>query len=70
MLCLKRKIRGDGTIDDRRIFIGDDVIITLISVDRNNVLIGISAPSDVLVVREELMSPSQITKVEKAARGE
>lgn len=69
MLVLKRKIRGDGSVDDRRIFIGDNVIITLISVERNSVLFGISAPGDVTIVREELMSPSQIAKAEQAAKG-
>lgn len=48
MLILSRKI-GQSLI------IGDDVEIKIVSIDGDNVKIGISAPKDVTVVRKELL---------------
>jgi len=48
MLILTRKI-GQSLI------IGDDVEIKIVSIDNDNVKIGISAPKDVTVVRKELL---------------
>lgn len=48
MLVLSRKLL-EGIV------IGDDVKITVVKVDRNHVRLGIEAPSDVVVVREELL---------------
>ncbi len=36
-----------------RIFIGDDIVVMVIKVDRGKVRLGIQAPSDVPVHREE-----------------
>lgn len=36
------------------IFIGDEVTVTVLNVRGNQVRIGISAPEDVVVLREEL----------------
>ena len=47
MLVLSRRL-------GQRFQIGKDVRITIVKVDRNSVRIGIEAPSDVLVRREEI----------------
>lgn len=47
MLVLSRKI-GEG------IWIGDDVQITVLSVERGRVKLGIEAPSDIHIQRKEL----------------
>jgi carbon storage regulator len=47
MLVLSRKLL-EGIV------IGSDIRITVVKVDRNQVRLGIEAPSDVVVVREEL----------------
>jgi carbon storage regulator len=47
MLVLSRKF-------GQKFRIGDGVMITIVKVDRNSVRIGIEAPSDVAVCREEL----------------
>lgn len=48
MLVLTRR-------DDERIFIGKDIIITIIRTDRGKVRIGIEAPRDVCILREEVV---------------
>lgn len=47
MLVLGRK-------ESERILIGDDIVITVISIRRGIVRIGIDAPKDVSVHREEI----------------
>ena len=51
MLVLSRKAQ-EG------VRIGDDVIITVLSVQRGRVKLGIEAPSDVHVERSELRQPA------------
>ncbi len=41
-----------------KIFIGDGICITLVDVDRGRVRLGIEAPRDVAIYREELMPPA------------
>lgn len=48
MLVLTRKI-GD------RIYIGKDIYITLLDIDHNKARIGIVAPHNLLILREELL---------------
>lgn len=48
MLILTRKI-GQSLI------IGDDIEVKIVSIDGENIKIGISAPKDVSVVRKELL---------------
>lgn len=48
MLVLSRKLL-EGIV------IGDDIRITVVKVERNQVRLGIEAPSSVVVVREELL---------------
>lgn len=52
MLVLTRRI-------GERIYIGDDIYITLLDIDRGKVRIGVVAPSNLLVLREELLTRRQ-----------
>jgi carbon storage regulator len=47
MLVLSRKL-------GQRFQVGDEVRITIVKIDRNSVRIGIEAPDDVTVYREEI----------------
>lgn len=47
MLVLSRK-------PGERILIGDDVVITVVRIGPNNVRVGIEAPREMSIVREEL----------------
>ena len=47
MLVLSRKL-------GEKIVIGDNVVITVVKIDRNQIRIGIDAPQDVPVYREEI----------------
>ncbi|SIN86154.1 carbon storage regulator, CsrA [Singulisphaera sp. GP187] len=48
MLVLSRKL-------GQRVKVGQDVRITIVKIDRNSVRIGIEAPNDVTVYREEIV---------------
>jgi len=48
MLVLTRKV-------DEAIRIGGDIVITVVSIDKKSVRIGIDAPEDVMILREELV---------------
>lgn len=50
MLVLARK-RGE------RIHIGDNIVITVVEIDRGRVRIGVEAPRDIPVFRQELLPP-------------
>ena len=52
MLILSRKI-------DQKIRIGDDIVLTIIDVKGDQVKIGVEAPSDVKVYRQEVFSAIQ-----------
>ncbi len=69
MLVVSRKpsARQKG---DCRVMIGTNVVVTIIEVQYGKVKIGIEAPPDVAVMREELLSREQVAAVERAARGE
>jgi carbon storage regulator len=47
MLVLTRKL-GESVV------VGDDIIITVLNIDKNQVKLGIEAPKDVTVNREEV----------------
>ena len=47
MLVLSRKI-------DEGIWLGDDVLVTVLSVEHGRVKVGIKAPGDVHILRKEL----------------
>ena len=42
-----------------RIFIGDDICITVVLIDRSKVRIGVEAPRDVPIYRKELIPPGK-----------
>jgi len=58
MLVISRKI-------NEKIKIGDDIEITIVSIDKNQVKIGIEAPKNVTILRSELIE--QITNENKKA---
>jgi carbon storage regulator len=47
MLVLSRKL-------GEKILIGDSVVLTVVKIDRNQIRLGIEAPSDVAIYREEI----------------
>ncbi len=47
MLVLSRKL-------GEKIVIGDNVVLTIVKIDRNQIRIGIEAPQDIPVYREEI----------------
>ena len=51
MLVLSRKL-------GEKIFIGDDITITVTLIDRDRVRLGIDAPRDVPIYRQELATPT------------
>jgi carbon storage regulator len=59
MLVLSRK-QNDAIV------IGDDIRITVVRVDRNQVRLGIEAPSHVTVLREELILDGEHHEARKA----
>jgi carbon storage regulator len=48
MLVLSRK-------ESQRIKLGDSIVVTVVRTGRDRVQLGIDAPSDVLILREELL---------------
>jgi carbon storage regulator len=63
MLVLSRKI-GEA------ISIGHNVSVRIISIDKNNVKIGIDAPRDVIVLREELKKAVEGANIEAKNNGD
>lgn len=62
MLILQRK-------EGQAIYIGDDIVITLVSSEKGRARIAIQAPSDVSILREELRE-AQAANQEAAAAAE
>ncbi len=52
MLILSRKL-------GEKIFIGDNICITVVDIDRGKIRLGITAPKDVPIYRQELMPQPQ-----------
>ena len=63
MLVLSRKI-GEA------ISIGHNVSVRIVSIDKNNVKIGIDAPRDVIVLREELKQAVEGSNIEAKNEGD
>ncbi len=47
MLVLSRKL-------GEKIVIGDSIVLTVVKIDRNQIRLGIEAPADVAIYREEI----------------
>ncbi len=47
MLVLSRKL-------GEKILIGDSIVLTVVKIDRNQIRLGIEAPSDIAIYREEI----------------
>lgn len=56
MLVLSRKL-------GEKIVIGDKIVVTVVKIDRNQIRIGIEAPQEVSVYREEI-APTVVSKRE------
>jgi carbon storage regulator len=52
MLVLSRKL-------GEKIVIGDNIIVTVVKIDRKQIRLGIEAPHEVPVYREEILSPGE-----------
>jgi len=61
MLVLSRK-------PQERIFIGDDIIVTVLESDCNKVRLGIDAPTHINIVREELVCKAISVEMEKESQ--
>lgn len=48
MLVLSRKL-------GEKIMIGDNIVVTIVKIDRNQIRIGIEAPGEVPIYREEIL---------------
>ena len=51
-----------GVKKGERIYIGDDIVITIAEINRHAVKIGISAPKNVSILREELVAKDSDSK--------
>ena len=60
MLVLSRKV-------GEKVYIGDDVVITVVEIDRGKIRLGIQCPWDVRVYREELLTDGRRAEIEVAA---
>jgi carbon storage regulator CsrA len=62
MLVLSRKV-------DEAIQIGDSITVLVTRINANRVLIGISAPPDVEILRRELCPERTVAEIELGMRG-
>ena len=58
MLVLSRKL-------GEKIVIGDNIVVTVVKIDRNQIRIGIEAPNDIPVYREEI-APQRVPRDERS----
>lgn len=55
MLILTRR-------SNERIFIGEDVVLVVLGIENNRVKLGIEAPSEIAILREEIVDDSKKSK--------
>jgi len=48
-----------GRREGEAIYVGDTIILKLLKIDRDQVQIGIDAPSNILILREELKTKAK-----------
>ncbi len=58
MLVLSRKL-------GEKIYIGDNICITVVDIDRGKIRLGIEAPRDVAIYRQELLPLAQQQELAK-----
>ena len=63
---LRRAYPGAGQSNGQRIRIGNEVTITVVRITGGGVRIGIEAPSDLAVVREELLAELERADAQQA----
>lgn len=51
MLVLSRKL-------GEKVYIGDNICITVVDIDRGKIRLGVEAPRDVPIYRQELLPPN------------
>ncbi|MBI2803946.1 MAG: carbon storage regulator [Planctomycetes bacterium] len=56
MLVLSRKL-------GEKIYINDNICITVVDIDRGKIRLGIEAPRDVPIFRQELLDESKVPKL-------
>lgn len=56
MLVLSRKI-------GQKIYLGENIIVTVVEIDRGKVRLGFEAPLDMPILREELVGPPKEREV-------
>jgi carbon storage regulator len=61
MLVLSRKL-------GEKIFIGDNICITVVDIDRGKIRLGIEAPRDVAIYRQELLPAGSVPGSVPAAK--
>ncbi len=61
MLVLSRKL-------GEKIYLADNIVITVVDIDRGKIRLGIEAPRSLLVTRGELISPLERSEIEKKAK--
>ena len=61
MLVLSRKI-------NEKIVIDGNIVVTVVKIDRNQVRIGIEAPGNVRVFREEILGAPPVTRKRRSRR--
>ena len=60
MLILTRR-------SNERIFIGDDIVLSILAIEGKRVKIGIDAPKDVSILREEIRNdPVELVLIEQS----
>lgn len=59
MLVLSRKL-------GEKIYIGENIVITVVDIDRGKIRLGIECPRDIPIYREELLPPPTLAVIPTA----